>query len=111
MFRKSVIRKVSLALFCVASVNLNARNIEEAPVSDAAMKGDIETVRTLITEGANVNAKQGDGMTALHWATFQDDIEMTKLLIEARANVSLGTRVGHIKPMNFAAQNGNALMI
>ncbi|MCH7892499.1 MAG: ankyrin repeat domain-containing protein, partial [Gemmatimonadetes bacterium] len=39
-----------------------------SPVADAAMRGEIETVRSLLREGADVNAAQGDGMTALHWA-------------------------------------------
>jgi ankyrin repeat protein len=40
----------------------------EAPVADAAMRGDVEAVRALVKQGADVNASQGDGMTALHWA-------------------------------------------
>ena len=47
---------------------------------------DIEAVRSLLIEDeVDVNAAQGDGMTALHWAAFQDDVEMAKLLIAAEA--------------------------
>lgn len=42
----------------------------EAPVADAAMRRDSLRVRALIREGADVNAAQGDGMTALHWAAI-----------------------------------------
>jgi ankyrin repeat protein len=34
-----------------------------------------------------VNAPQVDGMTALHWAAYQDDTETGKLLLDAGANV------------------------
>ena len=40
----------------------------DSPVADAAMRSDVETVRALVKQGADVNAAQGDGMTALHWA-------------------------------------------
>ena len=39
-----------------------------SPVADAAMRGDRDAVRALLKDGADVNAAQGDGMTALHWA-------------------------------------------
>ena len=42
--------------------------LPDSPVADAAERGDVETVRTLLRAGADVNASQGDGMTALHWA-------------------------------------------
>ena len=38
----------------------------ESPVADAAMRGDLTEVCTLLRSGADVNAAQGDGMTALH---------------------------------------------
>ena len=44
-----------------------------SPVADAAMRGDTEAVRTLLKEGADVNAAQGDGMTALHWSALNGD--------------------------------------
>ena len=37
-----------------------------APVADAAMAGNRDAVRTLLKQAADVNAAQGDGMTALH---------------------------------------------
>lgn len=36
----------------------------EAPVADAAQRGDLDAVRRLLRAGADVNAGQGDGMTA-----------------------------------------------
>ena len=40
------------------------------------MKGDVAAVRTLLKDGADVNAVQGDGVTGLHWAARHGDAEL-----------------------------------
>jgi len=82
-----------------------------APLADAAMNGNMDAVRTLLRQHADVNAPQGDGTTALHWAAYRDDIDMARLLIASGADVNAKTRVGNITPMFMAAKNGDALMI
>ena len=62
-------------------------------VADAAMQGNRELVRTLLKQAVDVNAAQGDGMTALHWAASKDDTEMAQLLLSAGANVRATTRL------------------
>ena len=42
-------------------------------VADAVMRGDAAAVRALLTQKADVNAKQADGATALHWAVYRAD--------------------------------------
>ena len=98
---------VAAAVWLLASLALAA----DAPVADAAMNGDVETVRALLAGGADVNAAQGDGMTALHWAAFQDDHTLAQLLLEAEADVAAATRVGAITPLSLAASNGSIAMI
>ncbi len=78
----------------------------ESPVADAAMKGDIETVRSLLRSGADVNAAQGDGMTALHWAAVHNDVAMTELVLYAGANVASTTRLGGYTPLHLASREG-----
>ena len=80
-------------------------------VADAAMQGNRELVRTLLKQAADVNAAQGDVMTALHWAASKDDTEMAQLLLNAGANVGATTRLGGITPLWLAAQNGNGRVI
>ncbi len=80
----------------------------ESPVADAAMRSDGETVRALVKQGADVNAAQGDGMTALHWAAQNGDLAIVEVLLYAGANPGAATRVGAFTPLHLASRAGNA---
>ena len=60
----------------------------KSPLADAAEKSDRSVVRALLKQRVDVNAPQVDGMTALHWAAYQDDLETAKLLLKAGANAT-----------------------
>jgi len=79
-------------------------------VADAAMAGDTAAVRRLLAQHADVNATQGDGATALHWAAYRQDLDTANLLIRAGANVKAANREG-ITPLALACINGHAPMI
>jgi uncharacterized protein len=85
--------------------------VPDAPVAEAAMHNDLEGVRALIRQGADVNAALGDGMTALHWAAQRGNAELARLLVGARANVEAGTRIGHYTPLHVAARGGHAAVV
>ena len=78
----------------------------DSPVADAAMRGEVETVRELLRRGLDVNAAQGDGMTALHWAADRGDAELADMLIYAGADVAAVTRIGQYTPLHLAARRG-----
>ena len=77
------------------------------PVADAARRGDAATLRTLLSQGADVNAPHGDGMSALHWAAERGDDPMVELLTFAGANVSAVTRIGQYTPLHLAVKAGS----
>ncbi len=52
------------------------------PVVDAARADDLPAVRKLIKEQADVNRAANDGSTALLWAAFHSNEEMTKALLQ-----------------------------
>jgi ankyrin repeat protein len=81
---------------------------EDARVANAAMRGDKAAVRDLIKQAADVNAAQGDGSTALHWAALKGDSEMAQMLLYAGANVRATTRIGGYTPLFLAAKSGAA---
>ena len=85
--------------------------LPDSPVAGAAMRGEIETVRSLLQEGADVNAAQGDGMTALHWAAEQDNVGMVEMLIYAGANREAVTRLGGYTPLHLASKAGSGAVI
>ena len=83
----------------------------DAPVADAAARGDLEAVRRLLREGADVNAPQGDGMTGLHWAAERGDAELADVLLYAGARVDAGTRIGHYTPLHLASRRAGATVV
>jgi len=92
------------ALFAIVLI---AAGPAESPVADAARVGDIEAVRSLLREGADVNAAQGDGMSALHWAAERGDVQMLDVQLYAGPELEAATRIGHYRPLHNAARNGN----
>jgi ankyrin repeat protein len=81
-----------------------------ADVADAAMKKNVEALRSLLQHKADVNAPQADGTTALHWAAQWDDLGIADTLIRAGANARAANRNG-ATPMFLASMNGSASMI
>lgn len=81
-----------------------------APLADAAERMDRPAVRRLLTQHADVNIAQTDGMTALHWATYRDDLELARLLVRAGATVGAANRYG-VTPLSLACTNGNGAMV
>ncbi len=97
-----------LASVLALSLALAAATPPEAPVADAAQSGDIVQVRTLLQQGADVNAAQADGLTALHWAAMNNHGEIVDVLLYAGATVRPLTRVGGYTPLHLAARAGHA---
>ena len=83
----------------------------DSPVADAAMRGDLDQVRELLRSGADVNAPQSDGLTALHWAADNGDAALARVLIYAGANLGPLTRNDAYTPMHMAARGGHAEVI
>jgi ankyrin repeat protein len=90
------------------SVMMQAQAPSRGSVADAAQRGDREAVKALLKEAADVNAAQGDGMTALHWAAMNGDADLAQMLVYAGANVKAVTRLGNYTPLFLAAREGKA---
>src|SRR3984957_18895591 len=77
-----------------------------AAVADAAKTDDLPAIRKLIKERADVNAPATDGSSALLWAAFHSDAEMTKALLAAGAWVDTPNHYG-VTPLLQACRNGD----
>jgi ankyrin repeat protein len=99
--------RLSLLMFAVAGT---VRAAEKPTLADAAEQRNAALIRQLLATGADVNAAQVDGMTALHWAIYNDDAETAGLLVRSRANVNATNRYG-VPPLSLACTNGNATLV
>ena len=97
-----------LGVTLVLSVSIAASGTD---VADAAKARDAAAVKALLKQGADVNAAQGDGMTALHWAAANGDAALTQMLLSAGANIRATTRLGGITPLLMASQSGHAQVV
>ena len=96
-----------IVLLAVASSSLIAAGSD---VADAVMRGDHEALRKLIRAGADVNAPQVDGATALHWAVYRGDMEAADQILRAGARPDAKNRTG-ITPLAMAALYGHAALV
>ena len=82
---------------------------DDRALLDATKRGDVAAVKAALKEGADVNAALGDGLTALHLAAQEGNLEITKVLLGARANVEAKTRIGDYTPLHLAAGGAQEL--
>lgn len=80
------------------------------PLVEAAKTGNRDTLRALLQKGVNANDADGDGSTALHWASYRNDLESVELLLRAGAKVNAKTDLG-VTPLWTASQNGSESMV
>jgi ankyrin repeat protein len=106
MYCKSWSKSAAVAVLTFAAATAKA----EPAIVDAAMNGDLKTVRTLARQAADLDAAHPDGMTALHWAVQRRDLDMMNALLAAGAKPDSINRTG-AKPLYLAAMNGDAAAI
>jgi hypothetical protein len=88
-----------------ADVTIASSDILATPLHAAAQLGDIDAVRALINEGANVGAKLSDGRTPLYLGVLFDKIPVVRFLLQqgADSNASGSTTTC----LQLAARNGS----
>ena len=82
----------------------------QADIADAANRGDSAEIERLLKTGADVNAQQADGATALQWAAYRGDAKLAERLLKAGAKPGLANNNG-ATPLWLAATHGNAAVV
>lgn len=101
-----------LGLLCLAGGNAASAAVTgPGPLAGAAERRDHAALaRLLADKTVNVDEAQPDGMTALLWASYHDDLDQARALLAAGAAPDLANRYG-VTPLGLACQNGNAALV
>lgn len=82
----------------------------------AAWAGDVEGVRQLVGKGADLDARDEHGYTALCWAASRERYDAARLLIDSGADVNQPAMSPHVKaitytPLTIAVETGNKRVV
>jgi ankyrin repeat protein len=97
------------ALIAGASIALSAAAADVRLIKAIRSK-DAAAVRALLKQRPDVNAPQGDGATALHWAAHVNDLTIADLLIRAGARANVANDNG-FTPVHLACINRSGAMV
>jgi ankyrin repeat protein len=92
----------ALLVAVLASAIIIAATIDD--LINAVREGNIEAARALLKQRVDVNAPQGDGATALHWAVQRDDLNTVEFLLRAGARADAANDTG-VTPLYLACMN------
>jgi len=93
-----------LVLTLVTCVDLHAAG---PAVVTAAQQNDTAAVRSLIARKTDVTQAAADGSTALLWAVYNSNLEMTRALLGAGASADAANHYG-VTPLLQASRTGDA---
>ncbi|MFQ3167509.1 MAG: ankyrin repeat protein [Limisphaerales bacterium] len=78
------------------------------PVWLSIQKGDVETLKTQLDAGLDVNTRHSNGYPMLHYATDRSQLEVAKLLLDHGADINLKTtRFPSLTPLDLAWKKRN----
>jgi ankyrin repeat protein len=108
--------RATLQLLREREADLSANTGGFTPLMAAALSGDLENVKYLIEQGADVRAKTPAGYTALHAAAFWGDADMVRFLLDRGADPNAQVQISHHTddvgtPAIVAALSGNTRVL
>lgn len=101
-------KRALVVLLAIAGATLAAESLDGlTPFLRAVLEEDLPTAKSLLDAGADPNASNRYGVTALHLACVNGHEEMIKLLLDAGANPNKSVRGGET-PLMTASRTGKA---
>ena len=61
----------------------------EKELFQAADRGEIDKIRSILKDGVNINVQDANGRTSIMIATYNNDVKTAKFLIDAGADVNI----------------------
>lgn len=95
-----------LVLLCIGQ----SAGAQDDALIAAARLGDLSRINVLIDRGADVDTREADGSTALHWAAQHGHEPVLTALLDAGADPDASSRYG-ITPLALAATNGDTATV
>jgi ankyrin repeat protein len=77
---------------------------------DSARENNLPEAHRLLSVGADVNAKDNYGATALYWASENGHVQVAKLLLEHGADIEAKDTLGDT-PLHIACLNGHVAFV
>ncbi len=77
-----------------ADINAVSEDRHNTPIMDAASTGDLESIKLLVSEGADLETQSKNGQTALILAVGHGDIEVSNYLLSAGADYEVKDFLG-----------------
>ena len=112
---KKCLKRLLFLLQCKQQINTPELFNKYTPLMVATMRKHLSCVQLLTHAEATIDAEDGWGQTALHFAAAKGFDEAIPLLVNHGANVNYvsnagyiyNTHDGHYTPIHFAAQHGH----
>src|SRR5262245_16199230 len=108
MARRLLLRSVAVpALTCAVALIIAPGVVAQADLRliDALEHRDVKNASALLERHIDVNVQRPDGVTALHWAVYWDDLPFAQRLLKSGARASVANELG-VTPLGLASANG-----
>jgi ankyrin repeat protein len=91
-----------------ADPDARAKNkFDNTPLQVALLTSQGDVVRILVARGVDVNARQGEGVTALHEAAQNGDASIVQMLLDAGADATVRAGKNAESALDVAVANGH----